>query len=312
MLGRLFRRRGPAAETVRQPGEIPADLLQRVRAIEIRARRLVNALFLGEYKAVFRGRGIEFNDIRPYVPGDDVRALDWRTLARTGEPFIKRYTEDRDLTAIFAVDVSRSGAVGMSETSKADFAAEICAVLSLAAIRNRDRVGLLLFASRPERYIRPQSGTTHVLRVVREILWSRPQTIGTNIGAALEYLGGVQRRRAVIFLVSDFLSGDYGRQMRAISECHDVIAICVREPIDDELPDVGLARLADSESGISREVDTSSVAVRAAYRAWVQELDEERRHLFGSLGVDEIQVSVGEDYVPALLRFFHRRAVAAA
>jgi len=309
----LRRRRAPeAAHGEVRPGEIPADLLQRVRAIEIRARRLVNDLFLGEYKAVFRGRGVEFHELRPYVPGDDVRALDWRTLARTGEPFIRRYTEDRDLTAMFVVDVSRSQAAGAEPSSKADLAAEICAVLALAAIRNRDRVGLLLFASRPERYVRPQGGATHVLRVVREVLWSRPETAGTNIGAAMEYLVGVQRRRATVFLVSDFLSTGYGRELRAAAGRHDVIAIRVREPIDSVLPRVGLAYVADPETGQELEIDTSSAGVRAAYADWVAAVDEERRHLFGTLGIDEISLTVGEDYVPALLRFFHRRAMVAA
>lgn len=295
-----------------RPGEIPADLLQRVRAIEIRARRLVNDLFLGEYKAVFRGRGLEFHELRPYLPGDDLRALDWRTLARTGDAFIRRYTEDRDLTAIFVVDVSRSQWAGAEPSSKADLAAEICAVLALAAIRNRDRVGLLLFASKPERYVRPQGGATHVLRVVREVLWSRPETTGTNIGSAMEYLVGVQRRRATVFLLSDFLSTGYGRELRAAAGRHDVIAIRVRERIDGTLPDVGLAVVSDPETGRVQEIDTSSAAARSAYADWVASVDAERRHLFGSLGIDEIQVAVGEDYVPALLRFFRKRAMVAA
>lgn len=307
------RRRSPADRpTPAQPGAIPPELLARVRAIEIRARRLVNDLFLGEYKAVFRGRGVEFHELRPYVPGDDVRALDWRTLARTGEAFIRRYTEDRDLTAVFVVDVSRSQWAGAEPSSKADLAAEVCAVLALAAIRNRDRVGLLLFASKPERYVRPQGGATHVLRVVREVLWSNPETPGTNIGAALEYLVGVQRRRATVFLVSDFLTGEYARELRAAAGRHDLIALRVREPLDASLPAAGLVVAADPETGETREIDTSSSAVREAYAEWVAGVDEERRRLFGELGIDEIRVTVGEDYVPALLRFFHRRASVAA
>jgi uncharacterized protein (DUF58 family) len=261
---------------------------------------------------VFRGRGLEFDELRPYLPGDDVRSIDWRTFARTGEPFIRRYTEDRDLTVIFAVDISASQQHGALAVSKADLAAEICAVLAMAAIRNRDRVGLLLFASRPERYVRPQGGATHVLRVVREVLWSTPTTRGTNIGAALEYLTGVQRRRATVFLVSDFLATAYAREMLAATRRHDVIAIRVREPLDGTLPAVGIARVADAETGEVVEVDTSSQQVRQAHADWVARLDDERRALFGGLGVDEIPVNVGEDYVPALLRFFKRRAVSAA
>ncbi len=293
-------------------GGIAPELLERVKAIELRARRLVNDLFLGEYHAVFRGRGLEFDELRPYVPGDDVRSLDWKALARTGQPLIRRYREDRDLTVIFAVDVSASQAAGALPRSKADLAAELCAILALAAIRNKDRVGLLLFASRPERYVRPAGGPTHVLRVVREVLWARPATRGTDIGSALEYLTGVQKRRATVFLVSDFLAGGYARQLRAAARRHDIIAIRVREPVDEALPAAGIITLADAESGAPIEVDSSSSAVRHAYAAHVAALDEDRRRLFGELNIDEIDVNVGVDYVPALMRFFRRRAPAAA
>ncbi|MCC6380876.1 MAG: DUF58 domain-containing protein [Dehalococcoidia bacterium] len=311
MFGR--RRRPPeSAQPVSQRAPaIPPELLDRVRAIEIRARRLVNDLFLGEYHAVFRGRGIEFDELRPYVPGDDVRSIDWKALARTGEPLIRRYREDRDLTVVFAADVSASHGAGALPRTKADLAAEVCAVLALAAIRNKDRVGLLLFASRPERYLRPAGGRTHVLRVIREVLWARPQTRGTDVGAALEYLTGVQRRRATVFLVSDFLAADYRRQLRAAARRHDIIAVCVREPLDEALPDAGLVSLRDAETGETMEIDTSSAAVRAAYAENVAVADAERHRLFGELGIDEIRVMVGSDYVPALLQFFRKRAVAA-
>lgn len=294
------------------PGAIPPEMLDRVKAIEIKARRLVNDLFLGEYHAVFRGRGIEFDELRPYVPGDDVRSLDWKAMARTGVPSIRRYREDRDLTVLFVVDVSASQGVGALARTKEDLAAELCAVLALAAIRNKDKVGLLLFASRPERYVRPAGGSTHVLRVVREVLWAQPETRGTDIGAALEYLTGVQKRRATVFLLSDFLTGDYARQLRAAARRHDIIALRVREPLDEAIPDVGIIRLTDAESGLPVDVDTSSHQVRAAYAEHVRVLDDDRKRLFGSLGVDEIRVSVGQDYVPALLAFFKRRGVAVA
>lgn len=294
------------------PGGIPPELLDRIRAIEIKARRLVNDLFLGEYHAVFRGRGLEFDELRPYVPGDDPRSIDWKALARTGEPMIRRYREDRDLTVMFVVDVSASQLAGARSQSKADLAAEICAVLALAAIRNKDRVGLLLFASKPERYVRPSGGATHVLRVVREMLWAHPETRGTSIGAALEYLTGVQRRRATVFLVSDFLAEIDQRQLRAAARRHDIIAIRVREPIDEELPDAGIITVRDSETGEPVEIDTGSARVRRAYAEHVAELDRERRLAFGSVGIDEIPAMVGTDYVPALLRFFKRRAQGAA
>ncbi|MEO6396832.1 MAG: DUF58 domain-containing protein [Tepidiformaceae bacterium] len=294
------------------PGDIPQEMLERVKAIEIKARRLVNDLFLGEYHAIFRGRGIEFDELRPYVPGDDVRSLDWKVMARTGVPVIKRYREDRDLTVIFLVDVSASQGVGALPRTKEDLAAELCAVLALAAIRNKDKVGLLLFASKPERYVRPAGGSTHVLRVVREVLWAHPETRGTDIGAALEYLTGVQKRRATVFLLSDFLTDDYARQLRAAARRHDIIALRIREPLDEALPNAGIVRLTDAESGLAVEVDSGSAAVREAYASRVRELDEERKQLFGALGVDEIRISVGKDYVPALLAFFKRRGMAAA
>ena len=289
-----------------------AELLRRVRAIELRARRLVDDLFLGEYHAVFRGRGIEFDELRPYVVGDDVRSIDWKSYARTGEPLVRRYREDRDLTVLFAVDVSASQSAGAAEQSKASLAAELCAVFSLAAIRNHDRAGLLLFASAPERYIRPAGGSVHVLRLVREVLSASPATRGTDLGAALEYLTGVQRRRATLFVISDFLTEGYARALRAASRRFDIIAVRIREPLDEELPAAGLVRLAGAEGGPAHEVDSDDEAVREAYAARVRAIDAERERLFGELGIDEIAIVTGEDYVRTLLAFFRRRARAVA
>ena len=291
---------------------IPAELLRRVRVIELRARRLVDNLFLGQYHAVFRGRGIEFDELRLYSVGDDIRSIDWKSYARTGQPLVRRYREDRDLTVLFAVDVSASHAVGAQERSKGELAAELCAVFALAAIRNHDRVGLLLFASAPERYVRPAGGSVHVLRVVREVLSARPQTKGTDLGAALEYLTSVQRRRATLFVISDFLTEGYDRALRAAAQRFEIVAIRVREPLDGELPEAGIVRLADAESGEVYEVDSDDAAVREAYAARLRDLDRDRERLFGELGIDEIRVVVGEDYVRALLDFFRRRSRAVA
>ena len=291
---------------------IPPELLARVRAIELRARHLVNSLFLGEYRAVFRGHGLEFDELRPYLPGDDPRNIDWKAFARTGETLIRRYREDRNLTVILAVDVSGSQQAGAAPRSKAEVAAEIAALLALAAIQNKDRVGLLLFASEPERYVRPAGGSRHVLRVVREVLWARPRTSGTDIGAALQYLTSVHHRRSTVFLISDFLTRGYGPQLRTAARRHDIIAIRVREALDEQLPDVGIATIRDAESGQPREVDTSSARVRQAYAEAVRAIDEERRHIFGEVGIDEIDIRVGDDYVHELKKFFKRRAVAVA
>lgn len=292
--------------------ELSPELLERVRAIELKARKIVDELLLGQYHAVFRGLGIEFDELRPYVPGDDVRDIDWKTFARSGEPVIRRYREDRDLTVVFVVDVSESMRAGALPVSKAEVAAEICAVLALAAIRNNDRVGLLLFASRPERYVRPATGARHALRVVREVLRGGSATPGTDIAAALEYLTGVQRRRATIFLLSDFLTPSGDQAMRAAASRHDLIAIRLRDSGDSELAPGGIVRVRDAETGAEFDLDAGDSRARETFAAHVTELDDERARLFGELGIDEIPVLAGEDYVPALLRFFRRRARVAA
>jgi uncharacterized protein (DUF58 family) len=292
--------------------DLTAELLDRVRAIEIKARKIVDDLLLGEYHAVFRGLGIEFDELRPYLPGDEVRDIDWKTFARSGEPVVRRYREDRDLTVFFIVDISRSLRTGALPVTRADLAAELCAVLALAAIRNNDRVGLLLFAGQVERYVRPSRGAKHVLRVVREVLRGRPSTPGTDIASALEYLTSVQRRRATVFLLSDFIAEGFDRAIRAAARHHDIIAIRLREPGDAELPATGIVRVRDSETGAVGDIDLRSPAIRAAHARYIASLDGNRARLFGEAGIDEIHVMAGEDYVPALLKFFRRRARAAA
>jgi uncharacterized protein (DUF58 family) len=292
--------------------DLTAELLDRVRAIELKARKIVDDLLLGEYHAVFRGLGLEFDELRPYMPGDDVRDIDWKTFARSGEPAIRRYREDRDLTVLFVVDVSQSLRTGALPVTRSDLAAELCAVLALAAIRNNDRVGLLLFAGQVERYVRPSRGAKHVLRVVREVLRGRSTTSGTDIAAALEYLTSVQRRRATVFLLSDFITEGYDRAIRAAARHHDIIAVRLREPLDAALPRAGIVRLRDAETGHIADYDLRDPRVRAAHSAHIAALDADRARLFGEAGVDEIHVMVGEDYVPALLKFFRRRARAAA
>lgn len=308
----LFSRGAEGSIDASSEPERAEDLLARVRAIELKARRLVDANFLGEYRSVFRGLGLEFDELRPYVPGDDVRSIDWNTYARTRQPMVRIYREDRDLTVLFAVDASASQREGVNEQAKSDLVAELCAVLALAAVRNNDRVGLLLFASQAERYVRPASGTRHVLRVVREVLTAKPQTSGTDIGAALSYVTGIHQRRATLFILSDFLAEGYERSLRAAAKRFQVVAIRVRDPIDEQLPDAGIVRVRNAETGTEVLVDTSSSTVRDTYAARVKQLDRSRERLFGELGIDEIPVQVGEDYVGALLRFFKRKAASVA
>lgn len=285
-----------------------AELLRKVREIEIKARRLVDSQFLGEYQSVFRGRGLEFDELRPYMPGDDTRDIDWKAYARSGEAFIRRYREDRQLTMLLAVDVSASQRAGALPRSKMEIAAELCATLALAAINNDDRAGLLLFASIPEHYVRPASGSRHVLRVVREVLSARATTPGTDIGGALQYLTGVHRRRATVFLVSDFLTTGYESQIRAASLYHDIIAICIREPIDSRLPDAGIVLVSDAETGLTVEIDSSSAAVRRAYESRIARLDHERRKLFRELSIDSLELETTDDYVAELHHLFQRRS----
>ncbi len=303
---RLLRRRGERAPERREPRSA-AELLREVRGVELRARRAVEELLLGAYRSAFRGQGIEFHELRPYVPGDDVRAIDWKTFARRGEPYVRRYREDRELSLILAVDVSASLRTGSSPRTKEQVVAEVCAVLALAAIRNNDKVGLLLFTQAPERYVRPRGGTRHVLRVVRELLDAHPSGRGTDIGAALAYLRGVHRRRATVFLISDFLADLSPNELRAAARRHELIAIRVRDPLDEELPNLGLVRVRDSETGEETEIDAADPRARDAYRQAVRELDERRRALFGELGIDEVAVRTDADFVPALLGYFRRR-----
>jgi len=303
---RLLRRRRDRAPEAGPPRSA-VELLRQVRGVELRARRGVDELLLGAYRSAFRGHGIEFHELRPYVPGDDARAIDWKTFARRGEPYVRRYREDRELSLILAVDVSASLRTGISPRTKEEVAAEICAVLALAAIRNNDKVGLLLFTDVPERYVRPRGGSRHVLRVVRELLDTRPAGRGTDVGRALAYLRGGHRRRATVFLISDFLADLAPNELRAAARRHELIAVRIRDPLDEELPNLRLVRVRDSESGEEFEVDAADPKARAAYRSAVRAIDERRRALFGELGIDEIAVRTDVDFVPELLRYFRRR-----
>ena len=286
---------------------LPAETFRQVQRIHIRTRRLVDGAFAGEYHSVFKGRGMEFAEVREYVPGDDVRTIDWNVTARTGHPFVKQYVEERELTVMLLVDLSASGQFGSSTRLKSEIASELCAVLTLSAIRNNDKVGLILFTDRIERYIAPQKGRNRALQVIRELLTFEPQGRGTDLGHALEYLHKVCRRRSVTFLISDFLARDYERPLRLVHKRHDLIPICVADPREMELPDVGLIMLRDLESGEHALVDTGSAAVRRAYRERREDAARGRQRLFRALGIDVIDVSTREAYIHPLMRFFRLR-----
>jgi uncharacterized protein (DUF58 family) len=293
-------------------GGLPPELLQRVRQIEIRARRLVNDLFLGEYLAVFRGRGIEFSEVREYQVGDDVRSIDWNVTARLGEPYVKKFVEERELTVVLAVDVSASELFGTVARTKREIATEIAALLAFSAVTSHDKVGLLAFSSDIERYIVPATGARYVLRLVRELLYLSPQQTGTSIATALDYLSKVLKRRSTVFLISDFLDQGYEAILRVASKRHDIVAISVTDPRELELPDVGLIELEDSESGDRVVVDTGDPTVRSGYHDLATRRRIERDHTLASLGVDHIDVRTDRSYVEPLIAFFRNRARASS
>jgi uncharacterized protein (DUF58 family) len=286
---------------------LPREIFKQVRQIHIRTSRLVNDVFAGQYHSAFKGQGMEFAEVREYVPGDDVRSIDWNVTARLGQPFIKRYVEERELTVMLLVDLSASGQFGSVQRLKTEIATELCAVLALSAITNNDKVGLILFTDQVEKFIPPQKGKHHVLRVIREVLYFQPQHRGTDIGLALEYLHSISRRHAVSFLISDFLASGYEKPLRIANRRHDIIPVSITDRRETELPRVGLLRLQDLESEASIVVDTSSAAVRRAYRQRQEAAVVQRQQLFQSLGIDAIEVRTDEPYMNPMMRFFRRR-----
>jgi len=287
---------------------IPQEILKKIRRIEIRTRRLVADVFSGEYHSVFKGRGIEFSEVREYLPGDDIRSIDWNVTARTGHPYVKKFEEERELSIMFVVDASGSGAFGSVRRFKAELAAEMCAVLAFSATRNNDRVGLVMFSDRIEKVVPPRKGRRHVLRVVRELLYSEPEGTGTDIPMALDYLANIVRRHAVVFLVSDFQTGGFDRALAVANRRYDLIAIEVSDPRERELPRVGLVELEDAETGERVVVDTGDRRFVERFAQEIEKTRAERESTFRRLGVDRIAVSTDKPYVEPLERFFRMRA----
>lgn len=286
----------------------PADVLRQVRRIEVRTRRLVDSRFAGEYRSLFKGQGMEFAEVREYQPGDEVRAIDWNVSARMGKPFVKRYVEERELTVMLAVDLSGSSRFGTRARFKHDLAIELAGVLSLAAVRNNDRVGLMLFSDRVEHALPPRKGRKHALRLIRDLLTVEPTGRGTSMTVTVDRLMRLLPHRSVVFLASDFLTADIEKPLARLAQRHDVIAVTLEDPAERVLPDVGPARLEDPETGEVLEIDTSHAAVRAAFAQRIAADDEARRKLFGRLGLDEIIVHTEHGYVDALLAFFRARS----
>ena len=288
---------------------LTGDLIARIRRIEITTRKLVSDSFAGEYQSVFKGRGMEFDEVRQYHPGDDVRSIDWNVTARTGEPYIKSYIEERELTVMLAVDVSGSGDFGTRNRFKRELAGELAAVMSFAATTNNDKVGLLLFTDRVELLVPPRKGRSHVLRMVRDLLVFQPVGSGTDIRLALDMVHQMLKRRSIVFLVSDFLADpeSYRQAMLVTNRRHDVVAFDLNDPLEYEIADVGLLALEDAESGQLRWVDTGSKEWKREFTDRVARLEEGKREVFTAAGVDRISVTTERDYVAELGAFFKDR-----
>ncbi len=290
----------------RSPG-VPREVLRQVKLIELRTRGLVNTLFSGEYQSVFKGQGMEFDEVREYAPGDEYRSIDWNVSARMGHPYVKKYSEERELTVLFAVDLSGSEQFGTRGRFKAEIAAEIAAVVAMAAIKNNDRVGLLLFTDRVEKFVPPKKGRRHALRLIRDLLAFEASGRGTDLNTALSYLGRLLRHRAIVFLISDFLDEDYEHALKLISRRHDLVAVTVSDPRERSLPNVGYLPLVDAESAHNIVFDSGNRFVREQFEYLVSEDEVLLRRTLRRLSIDQIEVQTDRSYVAPLINFFRAR-----
>jgi len=287
---------------------IPKEILKKVRRLEITTRGMVNDVFSGEYHSVFKGRGMEFSEVREYQFGDDIRTIDWNVTARYGHPYVKVFEEERELTVVLMVDASSSGEFGTFERMKGEIAVEICALLAFSAIKNNDKVGLIIFTDKVEKFVPPRKGKSHVLRVLRELLYFHPEDKMTDIATALEYFNRVIRRRSVVFLVSDFISKNYERALSIANKKHDIVAIHIVDPREMELPNIGYIELEDAETGEQIVIDTSDKEVRQLFSQKTSQAMVQRDKLFKSMNVDSIAIHTDESYFEPLMKFFRMRA----
>ena len=287
---------------------IPSEILEKVRFIEIRTRHLVNDIFGGEYHSVFKGLGMEFSEVREYMPGDDIRTIDWNVTARFGKPFIKRFEEERELTVMLAVDGSGSATYGTGEVLKSDLATEIAAVLAFSAIKNNDKVGLMVFSGEIEKFVPPKKGRGHVLRLIRDLLYHEPEGRETRIGQALEYLLRVLKRRSVIFLLSDFLDEGFELPLQLVSRKHDLILLRLEDPTEKDLPNLGLVKWYDPETLEEAWLDTSSASVREQFRQRVMQRRTEFDNFCKRHAIDLISIDTHRSYVKPLMDYFITRS----
>src|SRR3989339_98642 len=285
---------------------IPAEILKKVKQIEIRTRRIVNDMLSGEYHSAFKGRGMEFSEVREYIPGDEIRTIDWNVTARMGRPFVKIFKEERELTVMLVVDASGSGEFGTINRMKGEVGVELAAVLAFSAIKNNDKVGLIIFSSQIEKFIPPKKGRNHVLRVIRDLLYFRPRHTGTDIAGALAYLNRILKKRGVVFLISDFFASSFSQPLRVTGQKHDCIAVTITDPREHAIPPVGLVELTDAETGEEILVDTSFRGFMDEFAARTARRTEERTRLFRQSGVESVALTTGQDYVEPLIRFFKK------
>jgi uncharacterized protein (DUF58 family) len=286
---------------------IPKELFKKIRRIEITTKGLVESIFGGEYHSAFKGRGMEFSEVRPYQFGDDIRFIDWNVSARTGDTYVKVFEEEREQTLMLVVDVSGSGDFGTSTQFKREMAAEICAVIAFSAIQNNDKVGLMLFSDKVELLVPPKKGRRHVLRVIRDLFAHEPQSLGTDISYALEHLLHLLRRRSIVIVMSDFLDSDFEKPLRAVRQRHDTIAIQLHDQREESLPALGLLELTDGETGETKIVDTGSRRVREAYAREAKLRRADLADLFKRMQLDAIHIGTEEGYIDPLVRFFQSR-----
>lgn len=283
------------------------ELLKKVRKIEIKTKGMSKHLFSGAYHSTFKGRGMSFSEVRNYYPGDDVRTIDWNVTARTNEPYIKVFEEERELTAVLLVDVSRSSMFGTTSQMKSEFITEISAVLAFSAIQNNDKVGVIFFSDKVEKFIPPKKGKQHILRIIRELLDFRPESNGTDLGVAIRYLNNVIKKRSIAFVLSDFLTEGYDNALRVAAKKHDIIGFRIYDPRDETLPNIGLVRMADAETGRKLWIDTASKSVRDQYESYNKNLVDNFKTLFSKAGKDTVSIRTDESYEKALLGFFKGR-----
>ncbi len=286
---------------------LPEELIKKIRYIQIFSSRAVNASFAGQYESVFKGRGMQFDEVREYTPGDDIRDIDWNVTARTGKAYIKRFVEEREMTLLFAVDLSASGEFGTVNKMKNELAAEFCAVLAFAASKNNDKVGLLIFTDQIELYIPPKKGSSHVLRLIRELLAFEMPKRKTDIPLGLDYVAKVLRKRATVFVVSDFIETGYKKSLSLLNKRHDVVAVPVRDRVEMAMPNVGLIELEDAETGEVLLVDTASGQFQRGYSGRSQADFDELTNLLRSINVDSIPIQTDQPYMHDLVQFFHMR-----